>query len=670
MPNLQFQPLASQPTPAFWTALTSHKLDKAKLNDDEQQITGWLEEGRQIHDHEGPSGSSSSSVVGIDGNISVGGNAFGERSESNPAGSIPITGILKNFNTIEEFRKTEIKKEVFNRVISKILESFSSKDPLINPFLLVTFADLKKYTFHYWFAFPAIVSVPAWTIDDRGFIATNEEDLQELRHLETEMSMKYDRKSEAFLVKGPLGSRSIAPLSEFQSFYDQNTAHQITIAFHDPSSLNQIPGWPLRNILHYLNTVHAVTQASIICMRQGRASIQGDIKLPGGHKNPSNASTSAVGWERTAEGKLASRISDLGPMMDPVRLAEQAVDLNLKLMKWRVAPTLDLEQIANTRCLLLGAGTLGCYVARNLMAWGIRNITFVDSARVSFSNPVRQPLFRFEDCLEGGRPKAVCAAERLREIFPGITATGHSFTIPMPGHPVPPSQSASTCVDIQKLEQLIKNNDAIFLLMDSRESRWLPTLMSMTQNKIVINAALGFDSYLVMRHGIPADSNDRRQLGCYYCNDVMAPTDSLTDRTLDQMCTVTRPGVAPLAAASATELLVSLLQHPLKAHAPAYDPSAAEDTDCDLPLGPIPHQVRGILSQWKNLIVHGPAYDQCTACSPLVLKAYREGGKEWLLEVFARAELLEQVTGLDQLHIKSEKALDEIDWIEDSEDDI
>ena len=49
------------------------------------------------------------------------------------------------------------------------------------------------------------------------------------------------------------------------------------------------------------------------------------------------------------------------------RLADQAVDLNLKLIKWRIAPGLELDKIKNTTCLLLGAGTLGSYVARNLV---------------------------------------------------------------------------------------------------------------------------------------------------------------------------------------------------------------------------------------------------------------------------------------------------------------
>lgn len=59
-------------------------------------------------------------------------------------------------------------------------------------------------------------------------------------------------------------------------------------------------------------------------------------------------------------------------------------------------------------------GTLGCAVARTLLGWGVRSITFVDNSRVSYSNPVRQSLYTFNDCHAGGRPKAAAAAEALK----------------------------------------------------------------------------------------------------------------------------------------------------------------------------------------------------------------------------------------------------------------
>ena len=142
---------------------------------------------------------------------------------------------------------------------------------------------------------------------------------------------------------------------------------------------------------------------------------------------------------------------------------------------------------------------------------------------MSFSNPVRQPLFTFEDCFAGGAKKAYRAADALKEIYPGVDSTGHVFSVPMAGHPIVDEEVAFS--DYETLRKLIDEHDAIFLLMDTRESRWLPTVMGKASNKIVLNAALGFDTFVVMRHGLKSETKLGDELGCYFCNDVVAPTD-------------------------------------------------------------------------------------------------------------------------------------------------
>lgn len=58
--------------------------------------------------------------------------------------------------------------------------------------------------------------------------------------------------------------------------------------------------------------------------------------------------------------------------------------------------------------------------------------------------------------------------------------------------------------------------------------------------------------------GRPA--SEAHRLGCYFCNDVVAPLDSTVDRSLDQQCTVARPGLAPLAGARSFQAYSRLLK--------------------------------------------------------------------------------------------------------------
>jgi ubiquitin-like modifier-activating enzyme ATG7 len=47
-------------------------------------------------------------------------------------------------------------------------------------------------------------------------------------------------------------------------------------------------------------------------------------------------------------------------------------------------------------------------------------VTFVDNGHVSYSNPVRQSLYSFEDCVGEGNYKATVAADALKTIFPSM----------------------------------------------------------------------------------------------------------------------------------------------------------------------------------------------------------------------------------------------------------
>ena len=38
--------------------------------------------------------------------------------------------------------------------------------------------------------------------------------------------------------------------------------------------------------------------------------------------------------------------------------------------------------------------------------------------------------------------------------------------------------------DVKELEKLIKEHDCVYLLMDTRESRWLPTVIAAAEKKV------------------------------------------------------------------------------------------------------------------------------------------------------------------------------------------
>ena len=635
--TLLFQSFSSFLDVSFWNDFSKKKLDVWKLSEEPIQISGTYSCGSSKH-------------TNLPSRLHLSSTSF---SPSSPPSSLSAqqhaaVGLLHNANTIEGFKKMD-KKGIWDALAAQIWRDITSGDALERPellarFVIFTFGDLKKYNFSYMCGFPALKSwgnsnpacVGCGPISSR-LSEKQTNSLREQLFVEIERVVEggkstinkgfflaaleeEEQEQEGEKNGGGRGGVVLYSLNQIETWLLSHSDKHRLAVFADPSSRESHPGWPLRN---YLSLLHfhskklgkPLSTVSVLCLRHQYPakemghSIVVEVRFPDGdlllgeeeeEEEEEKKKVEATGWEKDPRGKVAARTISLADSMDPVHLTQTAVGLNLKLMRWRIMPSLDLERIASMKCLIVGSGTLGCNVARNLLGWGVNTITLVDNGRVSLSNPVRQSLFTFEDSREK-RYKSVAAAANLKLIFPTVDATGHVLSIPMPGHSVSEKTAPQVEKEVNLFCDLVDQHDVVFLLTDSRESRWFPTMISSFKQKIVINAAMGFDTFLCMRHGHglsnPTNleivaSETKNRLGCYFCNDVVAPQDSLKDRTLDQQCTVTRPGLSSIVAATAVELAVSISQHPMGEKAPADDKTEVFERT-KMEMGLLPHQIRG-----------------------------------------------------------------------------
>lgn len=606
--SLKFSPIQSFADQSFFAKLSKNKLHEYKLDSSLKPVWGFMTQPSKL------------TKFNTLPTINFDHESFLKRNSD--ALTKSMAGTILNVNTVEEFKAFD-KKGYLQKAGSAMILAAETTGSFQVQYFILSFADLKKSVFYYWFAFPLLHSL--WCV---------------------KRSVKSDMHESLILDALATSSLPFFQITKAGPIYNLNHFNEEDPFVYIDTCLSADghPSAQLKNYLFML-ALRGFETFDLIIHRNDSLSYM--LRLQRDGKRPGESSFQITGWERNDGGHLGPKVADLSTLLDPKKLADQAVDLNLHLMKWRIARTLDLDIIKDQKVLLLGAGTLGCYVSRGLMGWGVRNITFVDSGRVSYSNPARQPLFSFKDCYQDdgrGVYKAARASEALREVFPGITSKGYNMKVPMIGHPVHDMNEREAKQSYEQLRKLFLEHDVIFLLMDSRESRWLPTVMGTAMNKLVLNAALGFDSYLVLRHS-SLDSEDR--VGCYFCSDVVAPKDSLSDRTLDQMCTVTRPGGAPIASAVAVELMMSILQHPLGQKA-----GASERTK----FGAVPHQIRGYLHDFSQQKLNAPAYKHCSACLKTVTDAFNAEGWDFVKKCLNHPGYLEEMCGLKKVQEEAEKA--------------
>lgn len=625
------------------------------------------------------------------------------------AGSTRLRGVLQNFNTMEEFKdflssgaRAEKVAEVARRLRDDIVSGAALTDPvLLRRFLVISFADLKKYVFTYTTAFPYLAPREApfrsyaepSGAEEAGFgrelLCKLSETLRADAHLSSAGSFVLVRASD----DGATWDSTPKPLSTLREL---EADAEWALGFVDSGSQPEVVGWPLRNLL-LLVAHHRPGRCKVLAFRDPHLSTSKDaivrsrvffIETGGAQAesvlvDPPPAAAQYAGWSKI-------QAVDLKVFMDVKKIASDAVDLNVKLIKWRILPDMEPEKMKQLRFLLLGSGTLGCSVARTLMGWGVRKMTFVDNGKVSFSNPVRQSLFTHQDAADG-KSKARCAREAVEAVMPDAEVDHQELEVPMPGHPHQSAEALKKTV--QRLRDLIESHDVICMLTDSRESRWLPSLLIAAAQRsalefqppprcngsapevpeevpskrcppLGLTVALGFDSFLVQRQtylDAPA--------ACYFCNDLTAPKDSLAFRTLDQQCTVTRPGLSGMAAGVAGELVASLVQHREGFQAKCTTKADVEGSM----LGAVPHQIRCFLADFKLCPMETEPSPMCICCSPKILDTYIREGDAFITRVIANSTELEEISGLAAMKAAHNAddclAFDEFDDFDDGDAD-
>jgi ubiquitin-like modifier-activating enzyme ATG7 len=93
--------------------------------------------------------------------------------------------------------------------------------------------------------------------------------------------------------------------------------------------------------------------------------------------------------------------------------------------------------------------------------------------------------------------------------------------------------------------------------------------------------------------------------------------------------------------------MVSVLQHEQGALAPA--PLGGDEDPGSHPLGIVPHQIRGFLTKFENVLISGRSYDCCSACSDKITGAYLERGWEFAKQALNEKGYVEELSGLAEV---------------------
>jgi molybdopterin/thiamine biosynthesis adenylyltransferase len=147
----------------------------------------------------------------------------------------------------------------------------------------------------------------------------------------------------------------------------------------------------------------------------------------------------------------------------PVYLGTERYARQLLLTEW------NQEKVAKSNVVVAGMGALGTIVALDLVLTGIGKVVVIDFDTIELSNLSRQFLYTDEDV---GKPKAVIAGKRLRELNPDVQVLALNSSIQEVHH------------------SIYEEADLIIDGLDTFEARrWLNSLC-VDKNKVMIHGGM------------------------------------------------------------------------------------------------------------------------------------------------------------------------------------
>lgn len=497
---------------------------------------------------------------------------------------------------------------------------------LLNQFTLSIYID--GYKFYYWIAFP-VFKMPYEIPVKRRYL------LNQLITTHSELDLIYtqinghwqnDPNVDCFtlnnLIVQPLTTEEMASLQ-----YCSNPK----IIYNDKGCDSDYPGWALRNLLfaiayHIEKNIHL----TIICYREDHensimSSPVFDIILkPSSYegiefKNNIPEYFRGLVYNKSNEtGKIIPFMRDMNKIMGKTTSSTSIVSTNSRIIGTELK-NFDMEIITKTKCLIIGTGTLCCNAIRNMISWGITNITVVGDETVSRIDIIKQNIYLLDDL---GKNKAKAIEKNLKKLYGKINITGIDIRIPEPDDREENMDVLQNT--LEQIDQLFRDNHVILLLTETIESKWLPTVLATAYNMPCFTALTGFEKFLVMRHG--RSLKDECQMACCFCND----PDDIEDKSR-----TSRPGVETIASSWLVELLVSFLA------------SCKNKTDSLTKLVKLPQNIYGDVSVMDTTHNKSPASPNCIACSPEIMKHFKSNSIKFIKAVLMNKNYLSGIVGVN-----------------------